>query len=538
MNILNSRISANQSIKRLIHMHMRYKQLSNIRLITKRYISTSKDKELDPNDSHNENSEQPTSTNTKIPNKLTADKLRKNSNNYNYSNSTRNNLTTLSHKTISNTPKYTSVPKVPTTEYISIADIETEGLFAGYRPLFLGKSTLEGSEYFSKYDTNSILSSISSSKLVDMITKSLTDPGKSSKLKNILDEFKNEEFSESNELSATTTDTKPVSKRKTPIIPWDASIGGLVYSNDPFKNVPKKVVTQLKPFEPLTNLDTKKGNSEDITNSMIVMKVHNPRINDDLEMVNLFDKDSADKKLHYRKYNNHNNDARSMSSKVDLKKLAQQRKLFQTEHKKLAYDHKFINDDQSILRSEIKSLLHYLSDIFYEQTGLAVYADTKTCLLPLNVYVQLTKSSGRSNRQFLRKTITDQIFPIYNTILATYENPTDIKNFKRLAMSKINEIIRKISETVPSVCFTDSTKSVDCLIRQSPVPGFKRMYWLKPHRRLMTFCGPNSNKEYTLKLKNRGSITRNGVRYMKYPNNLNCHNLTDAFDNWDYFTRL
>ena len=537
MNIVNYKISASSVIKRSIHVRMRYNQLSSIRLINKRYISTSKDKELDQNETHNESSEQATSVSGKIPNKLATEKLRKNHNNYGYSNTMSSNMNTLSHKSISNTPKYTSVPKVPTTEYISIADIETEGLFAGYRPLFLGKSTLEGSEYFSKYDTNTILSSISNSKLVDIIAKSLTDPDKSSKLKNMLEDFKNDDYDDYNTLSES-EETTPIPKRKSPIIPWDASIGGMVYSNDPFKNVPKKVVTQLKPFEPLTNMDIKKEKNDNVTNSMIVMKVHNPRINDDLEMVNLFDKDSGDKKLHYKKYSNHNNDPRSISSNLDMKKLSQQRKKFQTEHKKLAYDHKFINDDQGVLRSEIKSLLHYLSDIFYEKTGLAVYADTKTCLLPLNVYIQLTKSSGRSNRQFLRKTITDQIFPIYNTILATYENTTDTKDFKRLAKSKINDIIKKVSETVPSVCFTDSTKSVDCLTRQSPVPGFKRIYWLKPERRQTTFWGPNSDKEYTLKLKNRGSITRNGVRYMRYPNHLNCHTLSDAFDNWDYFTRL
>lgn len=537
MSIVNYKISATSSIERLIHVRMKHNQLSSIRLINKRYISTSKDKELDPNENHNDSSEQATTASGKIPNKLPTDKLIKNHNNYSYSNTISNNINTLSRNTISSIPKYTSVPKVPTTEYISIADIETEGLFAGYRPLFLGKSTLEGSEYFSKYDTNTILSSISNSRLVDIISKSLADPEKSSTLKNMLEDFKNEDYGDHNVLSES-NETIPIPKRKSPIIPWDASIGGMIYSNDPFKNVPKKVVTQLKPFEPLTNMDIKKEKSTNITNSMIVMKVHNPRINDDLEMVNLFDKDSADRKLHYKKYNNHNSDPRSVSSNLNLKKLAQYKKKFQTEHKKLAYDHKFINDDQRVLRSEIKSLLHYLSDIFYEQTGLAVYADTKTCLLPLSVYIQLTKSSGRSNRLFLRKTITDQIFPIYNTILATYENPTDIKDFKRLSMSKIGEIIKKVSETVPSVCFTDSTKSVDCLTRRSPVPGFKRMYWLKPQRRQTTFWGPNSDKEYTLKLKNSGSITRNGVRYMRYPNHLNCHSLSDAFDNWDYFTRL
>lgn len=485
--------------------------------MNKRFISTLKGKQQDKiNENCNKAAEQSTS-NATIANNIS------NTNKIMVKNRITNNLASKENK------KYTLVPKVPTTEYISISDIETEGLFAGYRPLFLGKSTLQGSEYFSKYDTNSMSSSLANSKLVDIITSSLKNPEKASQLYQLLSEIKDNDYDESDEKEISH------SARKTPIVPWDASIGGMLYTDDPFRNVPKMIVSKLKPFEPLTE-DNVKQETTDATNSMIVMKVHNPRINDDLEMVNLFDKDSTDKKLFYRKYNN--DGTNSSTSRLDIKKIAKQRKIFNTEHKKMAYDQKFINDDQHILRAEIKSLLNYLSNVFYEQSGLTVYADSKPCLLPLNTYVQLTKSSGRTNRLFLRKTIIDQIFPIYNTILASHESAADIAKFKTLIMSKINTIVKKLTQTIPSICFTDSTKSIDCLIRLSPVPGFKRMYWLKPTKRHYTFWGHNSDKQYSLRLKNNEYITRNGVKHMKYPNYINWRTVGDAFDNWDYFTRL
>ncbi|SMN19516.1 similar to Saccharomyces cerevisiae YNL295W Putative protein of unknown function [Maudiozyma saulgeensis] len=516
MYLLTSFRLTKQYVRNLISINNN-EMFSSIPPMTKRYISTSKGKQQNKiNENCNEATEQSTSNATMTNNVSNNSQIVAN-------NHRPNNIIPNEKK------KYKLVPKVPTTEYISISDIETEGLFAGYRPLFLGKSTLQGSEYISKYDTNSMLTSLSNSKLVDIITTSLDNPEKTAKLEELLAEIKNGEYDES------AIKGPKSSERKTPIVPWDASIGGMVYPDDPFRNVPKKIVSQLKPFEPLAKENSKQENN-DVSNSMIVMKVHNPRINDDLEMVNLFDKDSTDKKSFYKKYNNNRTNLNAF--KLDFKKIAKQRKAFNTENKKIAYDHKFINDDQHILRSEIKTLLNYLSDVFYEQSGLTVYADTKTCVLPLHAYIELTKSSGRANRRFFRKTIIDQIFPIYNTILATYESPTDIEKFKRLTLTKINQSVKNLSQSIPSVCFTDSSKSVDCLIRSSPVPGFKRMYWLKPTKRHYTFWGHNSSKEYSLRLKQNESITRNGVRYMRYPNYINWRNVSDAFDNWDYFTRL
>lgn len=429
--------------------------------------------------------------------------------------------------------KYTSVPRVPTTEYISISDIETEGLFAGYRPLFLGKSTLQGSEYMSKYDTDSILSSIANSKLIDVLTATIDNPKKRRRLKEMINVNKNDRIELQDDNSSNNVISEP---RKTPIVPWDASIGGMIYSNEPFKNVPKNVVSKLKPFElQKINKNEKQKIDNENNNSMIIMKVHNSRINDDFEIVDLF-APIKNQKLQY--YNKNNEDHNQLFNNIPVKKLNESKRNYKNEHKKIAYNHKFINDDQQVLKNEIKKLMSLLSDIFYKQSGLTVYSDAKSCLFPLNVYVQLTKSSGRSNKQFIRKTIMDQIFPIYSTVVARYKSQTEINEFKRYVASRVSQIIKKLSQKIPSLCFTDSSKSIDCLTRKSPVPGFCRMYWLKPTKRFCTFWGRNSDKEYTLKLKNNQPITRNGVKYMKYPNSINWRPMDDAFNNWDYFTRL
>lgn len=429
--------------------------------------------------------------------------------------------------------KYALVPKVPTTEYISIADIEQEGLFAGYRPLFLGKSTLEASEYFSKYDTDALFNAIADSKIMNILKASTEVPQKRAELIEALEDLKKTAAGAAKEM----VDPVDDGPRGAPRIPWDASIGGMVYSDQPFKNVPNRVVRGLKPFQ-LYNEEARSAQDKDSdsSNSMIVMKVHNPRINDDLEMVNPFSTGTGEKTNYYNK--NEDSTGNPLLTRQMLKDLAKAREAFATEHKKMAYDHKFVNDDQERIKKEIKGLMKYLSGVFHKQSGLSVYSNTKGCLLPLHVYVQLTKASTRSTKNYLRRNIMDQVFPIYNSILAACDSTKERKQFERTVSTKVNSIVNKLSQDVPSICFTDSSNTVDCLTRTGPVPGFGRMYWLKQTKRHHTFWGHNSNKDYTLRLGKGRSVTRNGLRYMRYPNNIYWRPMKEAFDNWDYLTKV
>lgn len=131
------------------------------------------------------------------------------------------------------------VPKVASTEYIPIKEVHTEGLFAGYRPLFLGNSSFSSDMRKGK-NFHALDDGLPNIQVIDASEKDgkldvqeiIEDLQKTSLIENVSDK---EQFSSSH-------------KRK-PVIPWDASISGMVYNDMPFKYVPKNVISKMKPFK-------------------------------------------------------------------------------------------------------------------------------------------------------------------------------------------------------------------------------------------------------------------------------------------------
>lgn len=401
------------------------------------------------------------------------------------------------------------VPRVPSTDYIPTKEVQTEGLFAGYRPLFLGNSSFRPETGPNALDN--FFTSFANIKV--------TDESKNSgeiDMQGILEDLKRD--------SAQVNLKNSKGKNRKPIIPWDASISGLVYNDHPFKDVPKNVVSKLKPFkmvrlEKVSESSKKKSSAP----SMIKLKFHSSTVSDEPEMVDLLNV------LHSRRLPPSRNGELSEADHNSFRKARQDH---EKEIKTLAFKHKFIKSDRKLFKNESDKLNRMLAKEFQRQTKLSIRTEFSDSVLPLYVYVDKSLLSKRLFCSFLRKRLTEHVEPVLSTILNSYDSQEQAKRFHGKVKLKIENIVLEVSKHIPSVHFTGD--SVDCVVQASPVPGFKRMNWLKPTKRRTLFWGKNSDKDYLFTLDGSYNITRSGVKYMKYPNNLSWRTFDEAFSEWDY----
>lgn len=392
------------------------------------------------------------------------------------------------------------VPHVPNTDYIPHSEIQTEGLFAGYKPLFLGNSSLDEKRA-------DVLDGLFTS--LTKIKKGTSAPNGEINVQEILDDLQKDD----------TMETLKEKSHKKPVIPWDASISGMVYNDQPFKDVPRNVVGKLKPFKLLRieRRNKKDGKSD----GMIKMKVHNPKIDDEPEVVDL---------LHENQRNKFN----QKFGTTDTDVVIDSRKKYEIEKVNYAHKHKFIKSDQHIFKTDVDKLNRFLAKEFYKLTKLTLYSEFKDYHLPLYIYVDKSISSKRIFQSFLRKRILNNITPLLTTICSSYPTEEQAEKFKSRVLIKIDTIVKDLSEYLPSVYFTGDV--VDCILHPSPIPGFGRIHWLKPTKRHNVFWGKNIDSDFVFNLNKEYKVTRSGVRYMSYPINLHWKTFDAAFTEWDYFT--
>lgn len=413
------------------------------------------------------------------------------------------------HVTTKNrTKKHLFVPRVPSTDYIPAPEVQTEGLFAGYRPLFLGNSPFRGAKRSNALDN--FFTSFANLKVVE--------ESKSSDEVNVQDIIE--------DLKRDTQDTLQNSKgrNRKPIIPWDASISGMVYNDQSFKDVPRNVVSRLKPFK-MVRVE-KKSQQKNIggRTTMIRMKVHNSKVTDETEMINLLNVYSTRKST--QSWDNHYG-AASKESAVNA------RKNYERVMKNYAHRHKFIKSDQRVFKTDVDKLNRLLAKEFQRQTNLSLNTVFGENFLPLYIYVDKSISSRRLFRQFLKKKIMEHVNPVLSTILSSYEAKEQAERFQAKIKLKIGNIVRELSGYLPSVYFTG--ESVDCILHPGPIAGFKRIHWLKPSKRRCIFWGKNIDMDYVFNTSGDYNVTRSGVKYMRYPVSLNWKTFDAAFSEWDYF---
>lgn len=396
------------------------------------------------------------------------------------------------------------VPRVQSTDHISKSDIHIEGLFAGFKPLFLGNSSIQTNEYGRNGNTSLLPGgTLNINDLLRFLTK-----GNENKLVDVL--------------------TSDGEKLKKPVIPWDVSISGLTFDDQSFNKVPRKIVTNLKPFR----IERKKRSDNTVVNELIEMRVHNPKINDELELVDIFDKSNRNGQ-EYRKvqYNKEGKEIYHV-----LKKNAQiAKKRYKDDLKRIAFRYKFVRDDQIELRNDTNRLNNFLLQKFYKMTKLQLLNEPRESILPLSIYFQSTKTSKRTLRNFLKRKVDEQILPVLATVVSSIESPTDANQFEERMHRNIKGVIKDLIYHLPSVYFRDSANSVESVVMPSPVPGFKRMYWLKYSKRKNTFWGKNIHKEYVFNMTREEIITRNGIKYLKHPISIYWKTIDEVFNEWVYF---
>ncbi|CCH59666.1 hypothetical protein TBLA_0B08510 [Henningerozyma blattae CBS 6284] len=445
-----------------------------------------------------------TSKEKKVNSKLTQDKLQK-----------------ITHKkygafTFDNSiQKSFLVPRVASTEDIPSHEVQVDGLFAGYRPLFLGESSIKRRRKASPLDK--FFHS------VETHTRN-RESGKSTLgIQDIIDNLRKDHEEENLEIEEHSDKNTKVEPRK-PVIPWDASVSGIFYKDQSFKNVPKHVMNKLKPYK--VYLPVKKTSSEpQVGHELIVMNVHNSKVDDKPEMVDFYNLKTPSQSQFINEH-----DTNRLTWR---KELIAARKKYYEEFTKLTYSHKFLRNDLKIYKNNLEKLNRFLSKEFYKARKIHLSISLAENQIPLVIYVNNSIASRSSFRRILRSRIYTNIYPILKTILNNCPSEEYAQIFEEKVKFKIKMLVYNLSRKIPSVYFRSS--DVDCLVEYSPIRPFKRMFWVSLQKRRTIFKERNINREYVLKNYRNYSVTRSSIRYMRYPISLYCDDFNNAFSNWPFY---
>lgn len=393
------------------------------------------------------------------------------------------------------------VPQVARTDYIPQADIETEGLFAGYKPLFLGNSPLDSKSNDAILD--GLFSSLKKLKNAQVNSDNNTVE---IDVTEVLDELKkdNDELQKLHD--------------KTPKIPWDASISGLVYNDEPFKGVPRSVVSKLKPFK-LVKVE-KMPKKHATKSEKIKLEFHNPKIKDDTTFVDLIQEVATN----HKKGNTHGTTATEV--------VLNSRHKYETQKMDYAYKFQFVESDQRAFKNEVAKFTRLFSKEFMRRSNIRLMSDFKENYLPLYIYMDRSLQSRKRFQAFLYKRIWDYVDPLLNTMLPTFRTKEQSKKFENRIKLRIQSSVRDISEMIPSVYFTSAT--VDCLLHPSPVPGFGRIHWLNKRRRQNIFYGKQIGFDSYSAVNLRDRFNKVGKTYINYPVSLHWKTFNTAFSEWEH----
>ncbi|SSD59817.1 uncharacterized protein SCODWIG_01578 [Saccharomycodes ludwigii] len=353
-------------------------------------------------------------------------------------NDTTNNDTNYTPFFLKERKKQLILPHVPGNANIPNKDVQIEGLFAGPKPLFLGKSSIISDDkdltpnYHTITDFFTTLEKIGEE---DNDANNNNSTHNSTDIGEVINAYRN----------------KKKNSRK-PIIPWEASISGLIYNDKPFRTIPKSLISKLKPFK-LINLEKK--NTKDSLykdNGTVKFKVHNSFVNDEVEMVNLFDitDDFSDDRSN-SKSDAKKNGPFSKSTLITDANLAKE--WYYREKMRYAEDYKFIKADQYVFKTYVTKLNKFLAKEFYKQTKLTINNQFRDHLLPLYIYVDKSICSKNRFQSYLRKKIIDNIEPILDTVCASYEDRKQAEAFHARVMIKVNAITKELSIYLPSVSY-------------------------------------------------------------------------------------
>ncbi|SCU84532.1 LAMI_0C07844g1_1 [Lachancea mirantina] len=385
------------------------------------------------------------------------------------------------------------LPRVRNTDDIGDRELQTEGLFAGYKPLFLGNS-MNNLEVVKPF--NDLITTLRKISVVGKDSKNGSDT---------TDAVSENKESTSVYLKQSSADGS--------IIPWDASISGMVYNDEPFKDVPRTIVSKLKPFK-LMKI-TPKSSRVKKKDDAIKARFHNSKIDDKAELVDL----RRRVPLKHQK---------AFSSLTHSDSARQKYQQANTDASKF----RFIKADRHVFKSDVERLGRFLAKEFQKLTDLSIRYDLHDYHIPLYIYVNKSITSRITFKRALRKRVVDHIDPMLATILSNYENSEHAENFANRVKIKTDSIVNEISDYLPSVYFTG--ESIDCIIHPSPIKNFGRLHWLKPTKRHNIFRGRNIDNDFVFSINNDYKLTRSRMRYVPFPVNLHWKTFSGAFEEWEH----
>lgn len=368
------------------------------------------------------------------------------------------------------------VPHIASTEHVDTEDIHLEGLFAGFKPLFLGESSLPRAP------------SVNSRNFYKTV--------------------------EDDNLS--------------PLVPWNITIGGLLQNDrGAVKNIPKEILEKLQPFELTENSD-----DQILKDELIKMKFHNSSVNDRLDVINMFE--------NYQRKPKSVESAHDWKRYQDRQRNLKHHKMkYQNDREKIVYQNFFIKDDILRIQSEIRKLEKKVITKFYKVTGLKLQQnEVGNFVIPLSMYMQTNICSQRTLRNLIFKTINARLKSILGTLLPNMDSKESAAEYESQIQSVKNQVVDKLLLNIPSESYYNPTYHVKSLILSSPVPGFKRMTWFNIKMRERTFNKILKDKEYMYLNKYGKFASRRGSRVVHYPICIENKKIDEAFEDWRYFTKL
>lgn len=373
------------------------------------------------------------------------------------------------------------VPHIASTEHVEEQVIHMEGLFAGFKPLFLGKSSLPRSTVRFSYSTP---------------IKAIED-----------DSYYLE-----------------------PLVPWDMSISGVLKKDRHInRNIPKDVLRKLRPYHNIN--ENVKNDDSMLKDELIKLKFHNSVVNDSLDVVNMFE--------------NYQNKPNSFQSAQDWKKyqdwqrkLKYQKSKYQMIWDKILYEHLPIKEDNVQIQSEIRDLERTLMKKFHNVTGLRSQRnETKPIIIPMQTYFQASICNHRKLKNLLLKTINNRLKPLLSTLAPHLGSKQDASNFEQdLLVTKL-KLVNKLLVTIPCRDYNNPRPVFavfTSVTYKSPVPGFKRMAWLYTKDRRKALGKKLIDKEYVYLDESKTSIPKRGSRAVHYPVHVSNVTIEQAFEDWRF----
>lgn len=454
------------------------------------------------------------------------------------------------------------LPRVRDTNNISRRIVHLEGLFAGYKPLFLGNSSPETT--IELQDMDDFLHSntfIASNNTANDFLTNVNRPV-----------IISADFDESG------------SKEK--LIPWDASVGGMIYNDHPFKNVPRSIVRKLKVFKKppderpqLTGRgkkDVKQRVAEKLRNRYINFKVHNAIVDEGLmdnyamndakkkiiihnikvenaktgsateiadNSSNLMEeskfKQSKQKRGDNVNYTNKNN-----QMDEDLEKLALTvyndkefvDLLYGNSHDEII-DYELLKEKELSLQYNIDNLKIKLNNELRKKYDTELFSRTALNQLPLFLfYERRTVGNQLYFRKRIAKVIYNETHMLYSMLYNFRDNDYNKRRFKRSYFRNIkrmaasldyslykhakdslkknmnkaridSDILIHTSRSMPFIKYIDGLCEQSGNLSSSNKAGhegkvFGRFYWRNPHKRYSLIVKKVQNTKYAYSLDN------------------------------------